>query len=51
LFGGKHKNAETLFLDGDKLVRIHYGDYWFKGLFGGYWFAEKQRFIYLKIKK
>ena len=50
LYGENIKIAETLSLTNDgKLVRTIYDNYWFKGLFGGYWFAEKYRFIYNKI--
>ena len=42
LLGGTEKNAQVFKLDGNKLTRHVYMNYWFKGLFGGYWFAEKE---------
>jgi len=44
------KDVEILLIYGDKLTGTLYKDYIFKGPFGGYWFANKYQFVYLRQK-
>ena len=48
-FGEELQNAQVFVNNGNYIKRYIYRDYMFKGIFGGYWFANKDVHVWKKV--